>query len=840
MKYLAIFVLLTVLCSVVRAQITSEDTLRTSLSIGQPSLSIGANFSVSNQISQLNLAGSKAISGIEYTIKSEVASGPMLVLSGTSLILQLDVNLNDSTGQGLINFSGRQMTIISGFYTGPPFSSENYLFMMSNTQVSGTFTGSSQDTLITSSDTEITIGGSDSTTIFYGVKILEVTNTNPLIRISFLRSTFQPLPDQDSNGVQIIINNTATVIGTNDSYPTFVDLEYIQFSGGTSNIDYGNFTGIQRESVYGQIRATDSSEVTISEDHENRSFLYVDFNAVGGQLIFEGGNLSRDISRKFFILASESGIITIENNISGPKFTNIESIICNDKSFLNIFTVFTYSPEDPSQALIQTYNSTVVIGRASQQNNFTFKRIVNMSSGELNVVSGNIVGTDPNIALITTSDTYIIIGEGSTANFTASKVFDITKGVLDIQGGTFTGSNVFDITKGILNIQGGTFTGSQQGAIITSQDTNITIGGGSTPIFIGVKILEVLNTDAQTKITFLRSTFQQLPDQNQYGVQMIINNAATVIGTNDSYPTFVDLEFLQFGGGTSNIDYGNFTGIQRGSVYGQIKATNSSKVTISENHENRSFLYVDFNAVGGQLIFEGGNLSKDINRKFFILASESGIITIENTISNVSFTNIDQIICNDHSTLNIFTSFTYSPEDPLKALIQTFDSTVVIGRASLIDELNIEDRWILNMSSGELNIVSGNIKANSTDQALITTYGTFITIVKRATAIFTTSNVFNISEGIMNIQGGTFIQNSTELAMITATNATVTFGENSTSIFKAAWGLDVIQGNLNIFEGIFTYKSIKHGMVKATDAMATIGRNQKPTMTGFNLFDILR
>ncbi|KAA6357701.1 MAG: hypothetical protein EZS28_046772, partial [Streblomastix strix] len=321
---------------------------------------------------------------------------------------------------------------------------------------------------------------------------------------------------------------------------------------------------------------------------------------------------------------------------------------------------------------------------------------------------------------------------------------------------------------------------------------------------------------------------------------MIINNAATVIGTNDSYPTFIDLEFLQFGGGTSNIDYGNFTGIQRELVYGQIRATDSSEVTICENHENRSFLYVDFNAVGGQLIFEGGNLSKDINRKFFILASESGIITIENTISNVTFTNIDQIICNDHSTLNIFTSFTYSPKNTSQALIQTFDSTVVIGRASLIDELNIDDRWILNMSSGALNIVSGNIKANSTDQALITTYGTLITIVKRATAIFTTSNVFNISEGIMNIQGGTFIQNSTEHAMITATNATVTFGENSTSIFKAAWGLNVIQGNLNIFGGIFTYKSIKHGMVTATDAMVTIGRKTTPTMTGFNLFNILR
>jgi hypothetical protein len=29
-------------------------------------------------------------------------------------------------------------------------------------------------------------------------------------------------------------------------------------------------------------------------------------------------------------------------------------------------------------------------------------------------------------------------------------------------------------------------------------------------------------------------------------------------------------------------------------------------------------------------------------------------------------------------------------------------------------------------------------------------------------------------------------------------------------------------------------------MVTATDAMVTIGRNTTPTMTGFNLFDILR
>ncbi|KAA6385718.1 MAG: hypothetical protein EZS28_018756, partial [Streblomastix strix] len=417
MKQLVIFVVLAVLCSFVRAQVTSEDDLRTSLG-GSVPFSIGANFSVSNQISYMNTTGSKIISGNEYTIRSEVASGPMLLLGGSSFILQLDVNLNDSTGQGLISFFGRQMNI-SGFYTGPSFSSANYLFTVSNTSViinsgtftaskilnissgrlsilNGTFTGSSSNTMITSYNTEITIGG-DGKPIFIGVKILEVLNTEAQTQIAFLQNTFQPLPEQDSNGVQIIINNAATIIGTNDSYPTFIDLEFLQFGGGTSNIDYGNFTGIQRESVYGQIRATDSSEVTISEDNENRSFLYVDFNAVGGQLIFEGGNLSRDISRKFFILASESGMITIENNISGPKFTNINQIICNDHSTLNIFTVFTYSPEDPSQALIQTFDSTVVIGRASQQNNYPFKRIVNMTSGELNIVSGNIVGTDPNI-----------------------------------------------------------------------------------------------------------------------------------------------------------------------------------------------------------------------------------------------------------------------------------------------------------------------------------------------------------------------------------------------------------------------------------------------------------
>ncbi|KAA6362256.1 MAG: hypothetical protein EZS28_042216, partial [Streblomastix strix] len=145
MKSLAVFVAFALLCSFVRAQVTSEDTLRTSINGGASSLQVAANFSVSNQISQLNISVTKTISGNEYTITSEVTSGPMLVLGGSSFILQLDVNLNDSTGQGLINFSGRQMTITGGFYSGPSFSSANYLFTMSNTAIiidSGTFTAS--------------------------------------------------------------------------------------------------------------------------------------------------------------------------------------------------------------------------------------------------------------------------------------------------------------------------------------------------------------------------------------------------------------------------------------------------------------------------------------------------------------------------------------------------------------------------------------------------------------------------------------------------------------------------------------------------------------------------
>ncbi|KAA6327912.1 MAG: hypothetical protein EZS28_053775, partial [Streblomastix strix] len=247
----------------------------------------------------------------------------MLALAGSYFNLNLNANINDSTGQGLISFSGNQLTITGGFYSGPSFSSTNYLFTFSNILVtinSGTFIAS------------------------------KILNINQYI-LNIFEGTFT--------------GSSQGAIGISNSYPTFIDLELIQFNGGMTNIDYGYFTGIQRESVYGQIKTIDSSEVTIIEDNENRTFLYIDFNAVGGHLIFEVGLLSRSQNRKFFILASESGIITIKNTISGPKFTNIDQIICNDKNTLNIFTGFSYSPENTSQALIQTFDSTVVIGIAS-------------------------------------------------------------------------------------------------------------------------------------------------------------------------------------------------------------------------------------------------------------------------------------------------------------------------------------------------------------------------------------------------------------------------------------------------------------------------------------------
>ncbi|KAA6402846.1 MAG: hypothetical protein EZS28_001633, partial [Streblomastix strix] len=1131
MTSLAVFIAFAVLCCGVQAQtdsITSEDILRSNfdnITDNESTLQILANFSVSNQLSYLNLTGTITLLSVSsYTITSQVFIGPMFVLGGIDLNLNLNVNLNDSSGQGLISFSGNQLTINNGSYSGHSYSSYNYLFTVSNTTVNinsgkftasrilnvssetlnitggtfagidskqalkiksgtastignrascilnmnngtlyiieGTFIGSDIDyVMMTTSDTEIIIGSNNSNNspTFKGIKILEVSNTNPNTTFTILQSTFQSTTKSESNGVQIvinnatstfgtnsyfpifidlkllqisggslnivggnisglkhsglqiiisesanvtigeqnttnatfsnfntinvdnsqlnifsgeistldlydilitssnsivtigdpssqtqtlilkaskilnmingtlniiegtfigsdidyvmmttsdteiiigsnnsnnsptfkgikilevsntnpnttftilqstfqssvnsffeeigvqlIINNATSVIGTNESYPTFTDLELLQFSGGTSSVDYGQITGNRGMSCY--LKATNSSVVTIGADISNPSFRYIDFQAVGGHIIFKGGDVSKEFMFGFRILSEESGIITIENSISDPTFTYFDIIFCEGNSTLNIFAGFTCVPDGHFSHHIVTINSTVVIGRNSSNNELNIKSrlFLKMDSGVLNIVSGNIIGTNNDFELIRTSDTLINIVEGSTATINGSKVFEITEGIVNIQGGIFIGSNVFNITKGTLNIQGGTFiqnsikhavittseavvtfgenstsifvsawaldiiqsnlsifggnftginskqalistsntsliigseasfdtsqildtnkgqlnitgglfTGSSQGTMIKTSDTEIIIGSNNSsnsPTFKGIKILEVSNTNPNTTFTILQSTFQSTTKSDSNGVQIIINNAATVIGKNESYPTFIDLELLQFSGGSSNIDCGYFTGIQRESVYGQIKATDPSEVTISEDNENRSFLYVDFNSVGGHMIFKGGNLSRDETRKFFILASESGIITIENIISNPTFTNIESIICNDKSTLNIFTGFTYSPENTSKALIQTNNSTVVIGRVS--QQQNYTFRRILNMTYGALHIVSGNLIGIDPNTTLIATYGTHIIIREGSTANFTTSRIFDITEGTMNILGGIF------------------------------------------------------------------------------------
>ncbi|KAA6360127.1 MAG: hypothetical protein EZS28_044346, partial [Streblomastix strix] len=237
MASLAIFIAFSVLCCGVQAQtdsITSEDILRSSfdnVTDNKSTLQVIANFSVSNQLSYLNLTGNITLLSVNsYTITSQVSTGPMFVLGGIDLNLNLNVNLNDSTGQGLISFSGNQLTINNGSYSGHSYSSYNYLFTVSNTTVtiiSGTFKASR--ILNVSSETLNITGG-----IFAGI---------------------------DPKQALKIKSGTASTIGNRASC-------ILNMNNGTLNIMGGTFIGSDIDYV---MMTTSDTEIIIGSNNSSNS-----------------------------------------------------------------------------------------------------------------------------------------------------------------------------------------------------------------------------------------------------------------------------------------------------------------------------------------------------------------------------------------------------------------------------------------------------------------------------------------------------------------------------------------------------------------------------------------
>lgn len=82
-------------------------------------LIISGTFGVSELISNTGLNSKEISLTGSAQITSQVTTGPLFNLGGTNLDLTFTgISLTDSTGKGLIEFTGRKLTINEGTYSG--------------------------------------------------------------------------------------------------------------------------------------------------------------------------------------------------------------------------------------------------------------------------------------------------------------------------------------------------------------------------------------------------------------------------------------------------------------------------------------------------------------------------------------------------------------------------------------------------------------------------------------------------------------------------------------------------------------------------------------------------
>ncbi|KAA6369609.1 MAG: hypothetical protein EZS28_034864, partial [Streblomastix strix] len=420
--------------------VNDEDGLRAAfVSIGgassDPSHTITVDGTI-NLLAQINYLGLNdkdiVIRGISNAIITSSVSDTLFNLGGNNLALTLqDITLQDDGNYGLIQFQGSALIINSG-----------------------TFTSGGTNSLIRTTDADVTIGAT-AAPVFIGVKILEIANTapvgiNPYRTVVITRGTFQLPAGSGSAGIQIVINNAAATFGINTTVsPTFTGLELLQVTGSTLNVAFSTIVATNLEVI----------------DVRNAN------------LVVNRGNLSGTATNGLQILISQTSAVTIGGqNTTNPTFANLD-VITVDISQLNVLGG-AFTARNPQATLITATNSDVNIGRVAAPTptlTFSASKVLDVTGGTLNIYRGTLTGINPDTAIITTLETPVFIGGGPAAIFNGAKALDITNGSLNITNGTFTGQSNLDL------------------AIITLRNVSAVIGSGFFPTFAGYNILDTYN-----------------------------------------------------------------------------------------------------------------------------------------------------------------------------------------------------------------------------------------------------------------------------------------------------------------------------------------------------------
>ncbi|KAA6383863.1 MAG: hypothetical protein EZS28_020611, partial [Streblomastix strix] len=208
MKAILIFSTFIALCFAVDVSVSSRADLVTQLvtSVNAGSiikLIISGTFGVSELISNTGLNSKEISLTGSAQITSQVTTGPLFNLGGTNLDLTFTgISLTDSTGKGLIEFTGRKLTINEGTYSG----------QLSTVSVP----------IIKTTSATVIIGSTSTTPQFNAYRVFDITGGS----LNFIDGSFVT----GTKGTQIKATNADVTIGDGVTQRTISGLTFGQLS----------------------------------------------------------------------------------------------------------------------------------------------------------------------------------------------------------------------------------------------------------------------------------------------------------------------------------------------------------------------------------------------------------------------------------------------------------------------------------------------------------------------------------------------------------------------------------------------------------------------------------
>ncbi|KAA6388560.1 MAG: hypothetical protein EZS28_015912, partial [Streblomastix strix] len=175
---------------------------------------------------------------------------------------------------------------------------------------------------------------------------------------------------------------------------------------------------------------------------------------------------------------------------------------------------------------------------------FTGSNVLNITKGTLNIYGGTFIQNSIKLAMIKATNAIVTIGENSTSIFKAAWALDIIQGYLNIFGGIFTYKSI-------------------EHGMVTTTDAMVIIGRNLTPTMTGFNLFDIL----RGTIYILGGTFSKKSSLELNGTRISITDANATFGDyNDANitPIFNGIDVFNFSGGKIWFFNGKYNGIKSG------------------------------------------------------------------------------------------------------------------------------------------------------------------------------------------------------------------------------------------------------------------------------------